>query len=373
MPTWGRSVEKLFGRDCTLFFFFILRKIGRCQNIDSENRAFAIPLYAVKQTPRYCGEKPPLRRGRGDDKMGKSKSAIEAPRSTYFNVDPDKLFVATDPKHPLYHVRVTWPLKETTIKSIMAKGVMEPIFVRKNGKILEVTDGRRRVLHAREANKRLVAMGSAPLRVPVIIKNESDKEAYKTGVILNGHREEETVSTRAEHANRLRGYGYSDDEIADDLGVTKKSVLNWKRLKELSEAVRKAIDDGDISAFVAVEHLADLPRGEQEDAMKKLIATGPRKLHGRGEKGGGGAPQKESAISRLRLLYRHEEAMGSLSKREELLLKWFFSEASTGDLLTVHPRLTDFVEGMTKKPKEPKAPKAAKAEKADKPRAKKAA
>lgn len=307
--------------------------------------------------------------------MGNSKTAIEAPRSSYFHVDPDTLFVATDPKHPLYHIRVTWPLKEATIKSIMAKGVMEPVIARKNGKVLEVTDGRRRVLHAREANKRLKAMGSAPLRVPTIIKNETDAEAYKTGVILNGHREEETVTTRAEHADRLRGYGYSDDEIADDLGVTKKSVTNWKRLKELSEPVRRSIDEGDISAFVAVEHLADLPRGEQEEAMKKLIASGPRKLHARGEKGsgGGGAPQKESAISRLRLLYRDETAMGSLSNREELLLKWFFSEASTGDLLTVHPRLTSFVEGMVKKPKEPKTPKVAKASKVDKPKAKKAA
>lgn len=83
------------------------------------------------------------------------KTAIDAPRENMFRVEPEKMVLVTDENHPLYDPRVHLPLRENLVLNIMAHGVKEPILIRKNGDTFEVVDGRQRVKHAIEANKRL--------------------------------------------------------------------------------------------------------------------------------------------------------------------------------------------------------------------------
>jgi ParB family chromosome partitioning protein len=71
--------------------------------------------------------------------------------------EPENLHLVTDKTHPLYDERIHLPINEAMVLNIMDQGVLEPIIVWKDpetGKSC-VVDGRQRVRHTLEANKRL--------------------------------------------------------------------------------------------------------------------------------------------------------------------------------------------------------------------------
>ena len=288
-----------------------------------------------------------------------AKTAIDASRSNVYNVDPEKLTLIEDPNHPLYDPRVDMPIQEKMVKSIITNGVIEPLIVRKNGKIVEVVDGRQRVKNACEANKRLSSEGRDTLKVPVIFRNEKDAVAASTGVLLNEIRKDDDVLTKAEKADRLRNLGRNNEEIAESFGVTTKTIATWAKFSVLSNAVLKAISDDKISAYDAVSNFSEMSREEQNEALDKVIESSAKNGKGKGKKKGDddGKGKGESPVKRLRMFYRSETAMAALNEKERTLIAWIFGEASKGDLIGAIPRLAAWSE-------EQKAAKVAKRKKA---------
>ena len=66
---------------------------------------------------------------------------------------PEQLILITDPNHPDYDPRVTRPINEERVQSILKFGVMVPVKVRKVVDGWVVVDGRGRVKDAVEANR----------------------------------------------------------------------------------------------------------------------------------------------------------------------------------------------------------------------------
>lgn len=89
--------------------------------------------------------------------------------------EPEKLHLVTDKTHPLYDERIHLPINEAMVLNIMDQGVLEPIIVWKDPEsgLACVVDGRQRVRHTLEANKRLVKQGDSPLLVPAVTKRGS--------------------------------------------------------------------------------------------------------------------------------------------------------------------------------------------------------
>lgn len=279
-----------------------------------------------------------------------SKTAIEASRGTHFLVDPEKLFLVRDEKHALYDPRVERGISDEMVASILSRGVIEPIIARKNGEKIEVIDGRQRTLNAIEANKRLRAQGAPTISVPVILRKDDDADAAEISVTLNEIRKGDDIITKAEKAKRLSDMGKSDGDIARAFGVSSVSVKTWLRVLDLAPAVRAAIRKGEITASDAVKELADLERDEQIKLLEKLKNSGST-LRGKKTTAGDGEankPKKTSAVSRLRLLYRDENALETLTGRERAIIDWIFGTASDGDLVEKLPRLADFVEEAKK-------------------------
>src|SRR5210317_1175692 len=124
----------------------------------------------------------------------KKKQAIDGRRINSFALDPYKLTIVghdTDdgPEHPLYDERIKLPLEQSMIANFRALGVKNPIRVHKtsDGKLI-VVDGRRRVLHAREANRQLAREGEPELEVPVLQEKGSNEDLEMTSISLNEHR-----------------------------------------------------------------------------------------------------------------------------------------------------------------------------------------
>jgi ParB family transcriptional regulator, chromosome partitioning protein len=282
----------------------------------------------------------------------KKVAIADASRSNIYNVDPANLVLVTDKKHALYDERVHLPIDEGMVKSIIAKGVIQPITIRKNGTLFEVVQGRQRVKNSIEANKRITADGGTPIKVPAVIRNEGDAAAAGTNNVTNYVLQSDDVITKAEKANDARmRFGKSDADLSVEFNVTINTIKTWAKLDTLVDVVKVAIKNEKISFHVAVDNLSDVTREDQGHALEKLIASAPAGK--RGNKGGGNKDdeggKKESPIARMRRFYRDEDAMAAVNPQTRTLVEWFFGQATHGDLVTSNGRLSNFVSSVAKK------------------------
>jgi ParB family chromosome partitioning protein len=204
-----------------------------------------------------------------------AKQALEGVRGNLFNMEPESLTIIgldtkDGPEHPLYDPRIKLPLKEEMVLNIMHLGVFEPVLVRKNGAQVEVVDGRRRVMHAREANARLKKAGSEGLLVPTVSKRGDDGHVFSISVSANEQRLDDTPMAKADKLRRMLDLGKSEDDAAVAFGVSKVAIKQWLKLLDLSAYVKNKVDKAEISASAAAK-FADLSHDEQKEAVDKLI------------------------------------------------------------------------------------------------------
>jgi len=213
------------------------------------------------------------------------KTAIKAPRFDGFRLEPENVVIIgldTDdgPEHPRYDERVKLPLKEETVVNFMKVGVHTPISVcvMPDGSI-EVDDGRRRCMHAREANRRLTELGDPTIKVPATVARGSDDHHALLGVILNEHREDDALLIKITKAKRLFDRTGELSEVANAFGVSQNAVRKWLKIDELPASIKAAVARGVLSANAAAA-MHGLPRDEQMARLQELkdlnSATGKR-------------------------------------------------------------------------------------------------
>ena len=207
-----------------------------------------------------------------------SGQALDAKRLNAFAMDPNNIVVIghdtkDGPEHPLYDERIKMPLEESMILNIMAEGVHEAVLVRKNGDQAEVVAGRRRVLHAREANKRLKRAGSELLLVPVMVKRGTDGEMFGISISENEIRKDDVPSIKAEKLRKYLAFGHTEQDAAIRFGVSLQTIKNWGSMLDLDAKVLRAVDAGSIPASAAWK-LSGLSRDEQKAELDKLLQNG---------------------------------------------------------------------------------------------------
>jgi ParB family chromosome partitioning protein len=209
----------------------------------------------------------------------RSRTAIDAKRGNIFFVDPNNLtIIGVDtndgPEHPLYDERIKEPLSEETIKDFCIRGILENVLVRKNGDKLEGIAGRRRVLHAREANKRLQKEGAIAITVPTVTKNGTDAELLGIALAENAHRRDDSPTVSAQKLERyISMTNASEADAAIVFNVSVQTIKNWRAIHSLDPKVKRAIDNGTLKASAARD-LAKLSREDQREELDKLAAEG---------------------------------------------------------------------------------------------------
>lgn len=201
-----------------------------------------------------------------------SKTAVEAPRGTIFKLEPEKLILVTDRDNPLFDERVLLQPSEAMVQNIMWQGVIETVGITKD---LEVIYGRQRVKAARIANERLKKQGKELIRVKCEVVRGEGKDLFSMCVSENEHREDDSPIAKACKANRMMQLGASTEEVCVAFGVTKQAIRNWLAILELSSVIKKAIDDGEITATAALE-LGKLPKEEQKAKLDEMKSQGGR-------------------------------------------------------------------------------------------------
>lgn len=268
-------------------------------------------------------------------------------------MDPNDIVIIgvdTDdgPSHPLYDARVHRPLNEATVRDMIKRGVKKPILVTKDGKDSPpiVVDGRRRILHAREANRRLEAEGvEVRVKVPVLPPERGDEGRLLGHMIaLNEHVEADSPMNRSKKLQHYLDLGYTEQDAAEVFSVSTQTVQNYLKLLSLHPQCQKAIEEDKLSPSAAYQ-LADLPQAKQRSVLEKALkdqnratitdiekALGKRKPRRKNDD----EPQEPKGPSKALLRYVVNAGEGRVSKDFRLGI-----EFARGNLLSL-----DEVDGL---------------------------
>lgn len=163
------------------------------------------------------------------------------------------------------------------LPSIRARGVQQPLLVRKNGSGYEIVAGRRRF----HCLKKIVKEGGEVEAVPcAIMKDADDAAALEASLIENIARLAPDEMTRFETFARLAAEGRGVEEIAATFGVTEIMVRRSLALGNLLPEIRNAYRQGDIDPET-VRHLTLATCKQQADWFKLFDDPQEREPRGR--------------------------------------------------------------------------------------------
>ena len=152
------------------------------------------------------------------------------------------------------------------LPSIRARGIQQPLLVRKNGKGYEIVAGRRRFFCAKTIAKEDGAIAQLPC---AIMAAGDDAAALEASLIENVARCDPDEMTRYETYSRLVKEGRTPNAIAETFGVTELAVKRALALGNLLPAIRNAYRAEDIDAQT-IRHLT-LATGAQQAEWFKLF------------------------------------------------------------------------------------------------------
>ncbi len=139
--------------------------------------------------------------------------------------------------------------------SIRESGIVQPLVLRRRGRVYELLAGERRWRAAQMAGLH---------EVPAVIRDDLDDDAaHVLGLIENLQRESLSPIETAEGLRRLgEAFALTHEAIGSRIGKSRAYVTNFLRLLSLAPAVREQVDSGVLSLGHA-KILAGLPQTEQ--------------------------------------------------------------------------------------------------------------
>lgn len=147
------------------------------------------------------------------------------------------------------------------LPSIMARGVLSPLFVRPNGKHdhFEILAGKRRYFASLEAARELGEDRSLPC---IVLGPQDDAEALEISMIENLLREEPDEVTQWESFTRLVREGRSIEDVAATFALTELKVKRILALGNLLPRIREAYRSEAIDA-ATIRHLTLASKAQQ--------------------------------------------------------------------------------------------------------------
>jgi len=133
-------------------------------------------------------------------------------------------------------------------ESIRVSGVLQPIVVRPISGGNHAHDGTRWELIAGERRWRAAKLAGLTA-VPAIVHEATDREAAELALVENIQRADLNPVERARALKNLRdGYGLTQSQVAERVGLDRATVANLIRLTELEESVLLRLSNGQLTA-----------------------------------------------------------------------------------------------------------------------------
>ena len=158
---------------------------------------------------------------------------------------------------------------ETALKeladSIEKHGVIMPIIVNKSGDRYMIIAGERRFRASKIAGL---------TKVPVIIKNYSERQIKEISLIENLQREDlNPIEAATAMRSLMDDYGLTQEDLADRIGKSRPAIANTLRLLSLSPAVIKMVSNGTLSAGHA-RAIISMPESDQIKFAEVAVKEG---------------------------------------------------------------------------------------------------
>ncbi len=157
---------------------------------------------------------------------------------------------------------------EELAKSIKDHGLLEPLLVRKapvKGKF-EIVCGERRYRAAKLAGV---------TKVPCIVSDMLEQEAYAAALIENLHREDlNPIEQAIAYAMVLKECSLTQEGLAQVLGMKRSSISNIIRLNNLDEAVKEYVAAGQLDVGHAKALLAIEDKNVQSKTARYVVQKG---------------------------------------------------------------------------------------------------
>ncbi len=167
------------------------------------------------------------------------------------------------------------------IESIKNKGIIQPVVVRKSGKVYELVCGERRYRAAKKAGLQ---------RIPTVIKDLTDREVLELALIENLQRKDLNPLEEAKAYNRLIvEFNLTQSEVARVIGKERSTVTNRLRLLKLPPSVqamvmREEISEGHARALLGLKSESLMLSMANEIKNKKLsVRQAEQLIRRRGE------------------------------------------------------------------------------------------
>ncbi len=149
--------------------------------------------------------------------------------------------------------------------SIRVQGLVQPVVVRPVGNGYELIAGERRWRAAQMAGLDTI---------PALIKSIPDQAASAMSLIENIQREDLNPLEEAQAFHRLIGeFDLTHQQVAIAVGRSRAAVSNYLRLLDLSEPVRRLLDEGSLEMGHA-RALLGLAEDRQIQAARRIVAEG---------------------------------------------------------------------------------------------------
>jgi ParB family transcriptional regulator, chromosome partitioning protein len=147
------------------------------------------------------------------------------------------------------------------VRSIEAKGVLEPLLVR------QIPGGRFRIIAGERRFRAAMEAGLA--EVPCIELDVSESEVLEIALIENLHRKDLHPFEEAEgYSGLAERHGYTQQQVADAIGKSRVSVTEAMSLLDIPEDLREECRRADISKSVLLE----VARLKDPEKMREAIA-----------------------------------------------------------------------------------------------------
>ena len=152
---------------------------------------------------------------------------------------------------------------EELANSIKADGVIQPIVVRKVEDKYEIIAGERRFRASKLAGLE---------KVPVVVKNVSDRKARELALVENIQREdlnpiEEAISLKT----LMEEYKLTQQELSDIIGKSRSYIANNLRLLNLSDYIKEYLIRGELSPSQGRTLLSLETEEERKKYLEKLL------------------------------------------------------------------------------------------------------
>ena len=192
--------------------------------------------------------------------LGEEISSVKNADSSMANIDnisPSRFQARTD---------ISEESLEELTASIKSQGVIQPLIARKTSAgNFELVAGERRLRASKMAGLS---------EVPIVVKDLSDEEIIKMGLIENLQREDLNPLDEAKGIQRLQQeFNVTQEDLGLSLGKSRTAITNSLRLLQLAKPVQKMLEEGSLSMGHA-RPLLTLPEAIQEKFANKIVKSG---------------------------------------------------------------------------------------------------